>query len=680
LGVSSLKGIYTCSEWVGEARLFGNFFLEATLTTAPEINVTGLNSPEEACPGEVISASATTSLTGNITYSWESAIISGTGGSLVFSDDEAATTDITVPWVISESTIYKITLTITYNPSDDCLNPITAKYLATLTVNAPEYIWVGGKSGTVNGITYDGYSWNYAPNWDYECEGGEAYNPPNENIDCIIPSGRSHYPRYPRPNNYWSDVAKCKSLVVTTEVGENVAQIQWMQGEDYSGNDEVVLSVYGDMDIENGSIVSIYKKGVIEVGQESSSRASRSGSSDYCSSEGSMEFETGITLVDFNTIHNATAKPAAYNDYTAISTDVTLNNSYNLTVNVNTVGNWTLHTFAWIDWNQDSDFDDPGEAYDLGTATNTPNGSTSASPYSITVPANAVLGTTRMRVSAKWPDDPSPCDSGFDGEVEDYSINVNSDGVAGVGGDLKLYYASLKIYSKGLVKVIKDTDVIGSAANISIFSGPDGPGNFKNYGDISYSQNGSSSIETFMKNSAPVGDYFFHTVGPTVYNQDFHEWGGPEGTGVALRNFDLDILQTFAYQWQEDNGQWLNVYPYPYPIQTGTGLMLSDTTGDDNSFTQTGKILTGDISVPLGHTSGNPSTYDYMELLSNPFPTAVSWESLYSRNSSKVNSTIYIYNATAQAWGSYNAENNTGTNGVTELIQLGQGFFCNDKK
>ncbi len=147
----------------------------------------------------------------------------------------------------------------------------------------------------------------------------------------------------------------------------------------------------------------------------------------YCTSDGSMAYQTGTTLVDFNTINNVTAKPAAYNDYTALSTDVILNNSYNLTVNVNTDGNYIVQTIAWIDWNQDCDFDDVGEEYDLGDATNVADGPTSGSPYSITVPADAVLGTTRMRVSTKFGTDPSSCETGFDGEVEDYSVNIVSD-------------------------------------------------------------------------------------------------------------------------------------------------------------------------------------------------------------------------------------------------------------
>ncbi len=144
----------------------------------------------------------------------------------------------------------------------------------------------------------------------------------------------------------------------------------------------------------------------------------------YCESSGNMDFDTGVTLVNFNTINNSTpTKVSAYNDFTSQSTDLNIGNSYTLTVNVNTDGDFTIHAFAWIDWNQDKDFDDVGEEYDLGTATFVSDGQTSISP-NILVPGAATTGATRMRVAAKWPDDPVACDENFDGEVEDYTINV----------------------------------------------------------------------------------------------------------------------------------------------------------------------------------------------------------------------------------------------------------------
>jgi hypothetical protein len=143
-----------------------------------------------------------------------------------------------------------------------------------------------------------------------------------------------------------------------------------------------------------------------------------------CISSGNTSFETSTTYVGLNTIDNPSGKPGAYSDYTSLSTDLALAETYNLSVRVNTDGSYTVNTLVWIDWNHDCDFDDSGEVFDLGTAYNTEDGSTNLSPLSIFIPTNAKLGSTTMRVSTKYSSDPTSCETGFDGEVEDYSLNL----------------------------------------------------------------------------------------------------------------------------------------------------------------------------------------------------------------------------------------------------------------
>ena len=143
-----------------------------------------------------------------------------------------------------------------------------------------------------------------------------------------------------------------------------------------------------------------------------------------CVSTGNTSYQTSTTRVVFNTIDNASAKPAAYSDYTDISTGVKADEIHDLTVQVNTDGDYTVHTLVWIDWNQDCDFDDANEEYDLGTAINETNLPTTESPLSITIPSDALLGSTTMRVSTRYSLDPTSCMTGEDAEVEDYTVEV----------------------------------------------------------------------------------------------------------------------------------------------------------------------------------------------------------------------------------------------------------------
>jgi hypothetical protein len=149
-----------------------------------------------------------------------------------------------------------------------------------------------------------------------------------------------------------------------------------------------------------------------------------------CESIAKTNYLTSTTYVKFNTIDNASTKlddnlvRQGYFDYTLISTDVALNESHDLTVHVNTDGSFTVQAKVWIDWNQNCSFDDNGEEYDLGSANTTTDGPTNLSPLTITVPAGANLGNTVMRVSSKYSSPATSCETDFDGEVEDYTINV----------------------------------------------------------------------------------------------------------------------------------------------------------------------------------------------------------------------------------------------------------------
>ncbi|WP_298550251.1 reprolysin-like metallopeptidase [uncultured Algibacter sp.] len=152
-----------------------------------------------------------------------------------------------------------------------------------------------------------------------------------------------------------------------------------------------------------------------------------------CTSVANIDYNTSTTLVQFNTINNSTGKgdddpnplSDGYSDYKTISTNVNRDSSYDLSVNVNTDGAFITNTKAWIDWNQNCEFD-VGEEYNLGDASNVTDGLTGNSPLSIVIPNDAVLGSTVMRISTKFKDDglPGSCENGFDGEVEDYTLNI----------------------------------------------------------------------------------------------------------------------------------------------------------------------------------------------------------------------------------------------------------------
>jgi hypothetical protein len=149
----------------------------------------------------------------------------------------------------------------------------------------------------------------------------------------------------------------------------------------------------------------------------------------YCdTANGSTTTNSGILNVSLGSINNTSISTEAYTDFTSISTIVNIGQDYPLSVIVNTGGDYISYVKVWIDWNHDGDFNGSNESYELGIITNSTNGSPSASPFTITVPATAYIGSTRMRVSAKTDSGESyatSCENFSYGEVEDYTINIS---------------------------------------------------------------------------------------------------------------------------------------------------------------------------------------------------------------------------------------------------------------
>lgn len=138
----------------------------------------------------------------------------------------------------------------------------------------------------------------------------------------------------------------------------------------------------------------------------------------YCSASGNCdEFISNVTIGDINN----SSECDQYADYTAMSTVVEVGESYPITVTNGPPNYSSDQCGIWVDWNQDMDFDDPGEAIAV-------SGVPGPGPYSATItpPADALNGPTRMRVRITYTGAVNPCGSTTYGEVEDYTLIVKS--------------------------------------------------------------------------------------------------------------------------------------------------------------------------------------------------------------------------------------------------------------
>jgi hypothetical protein len=127
-----------------------------------------------------------------------------------------------------------------------------------------------------------------------------------------------------------------------------------------------------------------------------------------------------IARVVLNTIDNPSGC-YSYSDFTAISTNLVPGVAY--TINLTEGGPSTPSdaASAWIDWNHDGQWDESPVIF-TGTPPNLSG--------TFTVPKDVLMGSTRLRLRLQkgHPNPPQACGTvaqGY-GEVEDYTVNVNS--------------------------------------------------------------------------------------------------------------------------------------------------------------------------------------------------------------------------------------------------------------
>jgi PKD repeat protein len=136
-----------------------------------------------------------------------------------------------------------------------------------------------------------------------------------------------------------------------------------------------------------------------------------------------------INKVTLNTINNTTScSTGGYANYTSTTTTLAKGSSYSMTI-IPGIPNQTNSAYiddeiaAWIDFNNNNSFNDPGErvAYVL-VAANLSN------TYNFAVPTTATVGNVRMRVRISYSVDGAidPCGQSTFGEVEDYTINITA--------------------------------------------------------------------------------------------------------------------------------------------------------------------------------------------------------------------------------------------------------------
>src|SRR5690606_8172933 len=190
---------------------------------------------------------------------------------------------------------------------------------------------------------------------------------------------------------------------------------------------------------------------------------------DYCdliSPDCSVEKINSVTFAGIENL-NTGCGTAETNDFTDMVANVERGGTYPMIIEIEAdPGFPDDNVFFFIDWNQNGTLDDAGEVYEVIMHTGTSGEYT----VDVTVPTDAVIGETRLRVGIAY-------NSGFDfepiacpledevlyGEYEDYTVNVGELGISNLNAFDFAYYPNP-------VKDVLNISAKKNVENVSVFN------------------------------------------------------------------------------------------------------------------------------------------------------------------------------------------------------------------
>lgn len=150
----------------------------------------------------------------------------------------------------------------------------------------------------------------------------------------------------------------------------------------------------------------------------------------YCASKGNNATYEWIQRVQFSEMNNESGKNSGYANFTNLTATVALGETLPIYFQAGFRSTtYTEYWSIWIDFNHNGTFDtDERVVYGSSSSSSLLSGN-------VTIPTNALLGTTRMRVSMKYNAAQTACETFSYGEVEDYTINILQTRTTGTTND-----------------------------------------------------------------------------------------------------------------------------------------------------------------------------------------------------------------------------------------------------
>ncbi len=211
----------------------------------------------------------------------------------------------------------------------------------------------------------------------------------------------------------------------------------------------------------------------------------------YCNSASTnnqYEWIAGVSVGSFS----KTSGGAGYSDFTASVIDVTVGEATTIQLTPGFASSaYNEYWILWADLNHDGDFSDSGEQlFSSGLKNSTVSGS-------FTIPAAALLGETRLRVSMKYNGAPTACETFTYGEVEDYTLNIKPDVVLPCDAP-----SALSVVATSLTDIMLDWQAAGSNETGYVV-------NYRLVGASAWSSASTSQTSYTLSGLSPSQDYEF---------------------------------------------------------------------------------------------------------------------------------------------------------------------------
>ncbi len=237
---------------------------------------------------------------------------------------------------------------------------------------------------------------------------------------------------------------------------------------------------------------------------------------------------------------------------------------------------------------------------------------------------------------------------------------------------------------------------VGTGQDLTIQSTSTGPGYVVNAGGVVI---GPVTVQRYIDPSLNPGLGYRHLTSP-VQNATFNTLVGPGFTPVfnaayntaafprATRPFptvygynqDRLVTQAAAQGLTDFEKGWFS--PNGNDRMTpGTGYTIdmpgaaNGVSGPGRVVSFTGTLTDGNLTVPLAR---GPRSGQGLNLLGNPYPSPLDWNRVIADpNTRGISTALYVFKSGGQYSGSFATYNNgVGTNGGTNVLPLGQGFFA----